>query len=269
MSGTPTATTLLHAGILTKDTMNYSSAIPRLLILVSCFPVGKLTQQSAVWAQEKAGLAQHASPIASGNTVIITYPDGMRETRTGNRSQRGNNPGNIQYGSFARDHGAIGSDKGFAIFPSAKEDDEAALDALLRDDRFSDVRVDEASGKTCLAYEPAVVRLNGIIIRRTFPGPPNYESIKRGDVPETYWLLVLPRPVCVKQSDPANLINETKRGIRRIQLVFEDERAYDKYRRLLGKRVVATGTLYGSSTGHHKTPVLLWVNALVEAKRHR
>lgn len=61
------------------------------------------------------------------------------------------------------------------------------------------------------------------------------------------------------------LTDEAKRGIRRIQLVFSDEDAYDKYRRLLGKRVAATGTLYGSYTGHHKTPVLLRVDTL-EAK---
>jgi len=39
-----------------------------------------------------------------------------------------------------------------------------------------------------------------------------------------------------------------------------------KYRRLLGRRAVATGTLYLGFTGHHKTPVLLRVNTLAEAK---
>src|SRR5215472_16788896 len=108
-------------------------------------------------------------------------------------------------------------------------------------------------GKGCLTYEPTVVRITGTIIERTFPGPPNYESIKDGDEPETYWPLVLRGPVCVDQGDPGDLINEGKKGIRRIQLVLHDEGAYDKYHRLLGKRVVATGTLYGSHTAHHKT----------------
>jgi len=127
-------------------------------------------------------------------------------------------------------------------------------------------RAHPQSSNGCLSYEPTVVRINGTVIERTFPGPPNYESIKDGDEPETYWLLVLRGPVCVDQGDPGDLINEGKKGIRRIQLVLHDEGAYDKYHRLLGKRVVATGTLYGSHTAHHKTPVLLEVHTLAKAK---
>jgi len=98
------------------------------------------------------------------------------------------------------------------------------------------------------------VKLTGTIISRTFPGPPNYESSKDGDEPETYWLLVVPMAGVCGSRGPWNLINEAKKGIRRIQPVLHDEDAYDKYHRLLGKRVVATGTLYGN-TAHHKTPV--------------
>jgi hypothetical protein len=119
------------------------------------------------------------------------------------------------------------------------------------------------SGKTCLSYEPTVVKVTGTMISRTYPGPPNYESIRAGDEPETYWFLVLPRPICVKQADPSDPINEAKSGIRRIQLITQDEKADAIYGRLIGKRVVATGKLYGSVTMHHKTPVLLWVNTLV------
>jgi hypothetical protein len=122
------------------------------------------------------------------------------------------------------------------------------------------------SGKGCLSYEPTVVQLTGTVTRKTFPGPPNYESIKRGDQPETYWLLELQRPACVDHGNPGNLTDQAKKDIRRIQLVFSGKDAYAKYQRLLGKRVVATGTLYGSATGHHKTPVLLQVNTLTEAK---
>lgn len=47
-----------------------------------------------------------------------------------NRPQRNHNPGDLEYGKFARDHGATGSDGRFAIFP----DDAtgfAAMKALL------------------------------------------------------------------------------------------------------------------------------------------
>jgi hypothetical protein len=36
----------------------------------------------------------------------------------------------------------------------------------------------------CLSYEPAVVTLSGTLVRKTFPGPPNYKSVKKGDKPE-------------------------------------------------------------------------------------
>jgi len=120
--------------------------------------------------------------------------------------------------------------------------------------------------RNCLSYEPAVVKVTGTIISRTYPGPPNYESVRGGDEAETYWLLALPRPICVNQREPADLVDEAKTNIHRIQLVFISEEAYVTYRRLLGKRVVATGTLYGSFTGHHHTPVLLRVKSLVRAR---
>lgn len=121
------------------------------------------------------------------------------------------------------------------------------------------------SSQACLDYEPARVKLSGIIISRTYPGPPNYESIREGDEPETYWLLRLSRPVCVNQ-EPGNLTNVAKRNIRQIQLVFNSEAAYKTYGRLLRRRVWATGMLYGSFTGHHKTPVLLKVITLEKAR---
>jgi hypothetical protein len=48
----------------------------------------------------------------------------------GPRNLRNNNPGNIEYGAFARAHGAVGSDGRFAIFPD-KETGSRATDALL------------------------------------------------------------------------------------------------------------------------------------------
>lgn len=123
------------------------------------------------------------------------------------------------------------------------------------------------SGQSCLSYEPVVVELTGIIVSRTYPGPPDYESIRHGDEPENYWFLKLSRPVCVSQVNPKDLINLSKTNIRRIQLVFDGEEAYQRYARLLGRKVLATGTLYGSFTGHHHTPVLLSVFNLEKVRR--
>jgi hypothetical protein len=39
-----------------------------------------------------------------------------------------------------------------------------------------------------------LIALRGKIQRYTFPGAPNYESIEKGDISETRWVLVIPEP---------------------------------------------------------------------------
>jgi Domain of unknown function (DUF4431) len=122
----------------------------------------------------------------------------------------------------------------------------------------------------CLSYEPDVVRLEGTVIRKTFPGPPYYESVKHGDRPEVAWLLVLSEPICMREDTNDSATNIAQTGIREIQIGFVEGDGYKKYKSLIKrkKRVVATGTLFGSHTGHHHTPVLMTVKALNEATEH-
>jgi hypothetical protein len=47
----------------------------------------------------------------------------------------------------------------------------------------------------CKSYEPALVSLHGILVKKTFAGPPNYRDIHKGDEPETVWLLKLESPI--------------------------------------------------------------------------
>lgn len=67
--------------------------------------------------------------------------------------------------------------------------------------------------KDCLSCEPAVVTISGIIRRKTFPGPPEFESIKKGDRPMNYWILHPDNPVCVKGDFPSGLNEETELNI--------------------------------------------------------
>jgi hypothetical protein len=116
----------------------------------------------------------------------------------------------------------------------------------------------------CLSYEPTVVKLTGTIVRETFPGPPNYQSTREGDQPETYWILKLASPVCVDAAKTDD-VNRAQADVRSIQLVFPDNAGYKKYKDLISKEVVATGTLFGSISGHHHTAVLLTVKELTKA----
>lgn len=119
-------------------------------------------------------------------------------------------------------------------------------------------------GRNCLSYGPTKVRLTGTLIKRTFPGPPNYESIPDGDKPETYWLLALSRPDCVN-ADKNDSFNLAQRKIRRIQLVFLNRTIYKTQHWLLRKRAVVEGTLFGANNGHHHTPVLLIVSHVAKS----
>jgi hypothetical protein len=114
-----------------------------------------------------------------------------------------------------------------------------------------------AQQQECLAYEPAVVQLIGTISKKTFPGPPNYESIKKGDKPETYWVLDLPDTVCTQASGD----NEAVDAVTDLQLILT-QKQYALYRKFLGRRVNVTGRLSRAITGHHHTPVLMEVTGI-------
>jgi hypothetical protein len=108
----------------------------------------------------------------------------------------------------------------------------------------------------CLTYA-GPVELAGVLARRTFAGPPNYESVARGDRPETMWLLRLDQPACVAaDARDATGFNVAVASVREIQLVVTPEQ-YQRYRDRVGRRVALSGTLFGAETGHHHTPVLL------------
>lgn len=62
--------------------------------------------------------------------TTVRDASGRALRREGTRAWRNNNPGNIEYGSFAKSHGAVGTDGRFAVFPSY-EAGRKAKEALL------------------------------------------------------------------------------------------------------------------------------------------
>ena len=118
-----------------------------------------------------------------------------------------------------------------------------------------------ASAQQCLEYGPTV-SLSGTMRSKVFPGPPNYESIKRGDRRETAIILSLATPTCATAGNPANIVDVAETDIRDVQLVITKPSDWKLVKRLLGKPVVLTGTLFHSHTGHHRTKVLLTVAEL-------
>ncbi len=61
-------------------------------------------------------------------------------------------------------------------------------------------------------YDPAVTTVNGILLARTYPGSPNYESVNTGDKAERIWLLKLPKPINVLGDYGPAMAHETELG---------------------------------------------------------
>ena len=117
--------------------------------------------------------------------------------------------------------------------------------------------VDAAS---CARFEPAATRLSGTLVLRDYAGPPNYEDVARGDRLERQWILVLDAPLFV-DADPRSDINrDPVSGVREVQLVVTPGQADPARDR--GRRITVSGNLFTAHTGHHRTPVLLSVDAL-------
>jgi len=96
-------------------------------------------------------------------------------------------------------------------------------------------------------------------VRKTFPGPPNYESIQEGDEPETGFYLEVSAGLCtVASPDSMNNDNGAFSDVRLVQLVL-DAAGYSHLRPQLGRQVTLRGTLFAHFTGHHHAPLLLWV----------
>ena len=104
----------------------------------------------------------------------------------------------------------------------------------------------------CLAqgysYEPAVVSLHGTLVQ------------KRGEEPNgkmiTFTALKLDRPITV-QGTPGDDMDVTESDIRELHIIAVDRKVEAQIRRLKGRRVLITGGLMHSHTGHHHTTVLV------------
>lgn len=113
-------------------------------------------------------------------------------------------------------------------------------------------------------FDPNSVTLNGTIITLTFPGPPNYESIKKGDKAETGPYLILSNPIDIElpnsKSSKRDEIDEPQKNVKLLQLIVINQGDWKNIKE--GNNVSVTGTLSSALTAHHHARALLMVNKI-------
>ena len=86
------------------------------------------------------------------------------------------------------------------------------------------------SAQKCLDYETPVT-LTGRLHSRVFAGPPNYESIRHGDMKEVAILLKLDEPTCTAGNDWPDISYPDVRGI---QIVIMNDEHWPTVHRRMG-----------------------------------
>jgi len=118
---------------------------------------------------------------------------------------------------------------------------------------------------------PQPIQLTGILTRKVFPGPPNFEDVRKGDRPEPGYILRLQQPICLTGDD----FIEPDRLVERVQIFPDFTKQQDKalareLRGSVGKRVVVEGASpFGAQTGHHHAPILLSITRIMPASGNR
>lgn len=83
----------------------------------------------------------------------VAGPDGKSVRREGARNWRNNNPGNIEYGDFAKRLGAIGTDGRFAVFPSYEAGRKAKASLLFENPNYKDKTLSAAISRYAPSFE--------------------------------------------------------------------------------------------------------------------
>lgn len=109
-----------------------------------------------------------------------------------------------------------------------------------------------------LSYEPAVVQLEGVLTLVQKYGPSNYGENPETDEKVQVLILVLKNPADVRADPDSDLNTDSFEGVKEVQLVIFPKRKI-AYKHLIGKNILARGTLYQRHTGHHYTDVVLTV----------
>jgi len=115
-----------------------------------------------------------------------------------------------------------------------------------------------------LHYEPAVVKLSGLLVTQYVYGPPGFGEDPETDQIDRKWELRLFAPVDVIGTPGDDINSESENDVGRVGLVNFSKLNLSAH---LGKRVMLEGTLFHAHTAHHHTKVLLSVKKVTRLNR--
>ena len=107
------------------------------------------------------------------------------------------------------------------------------------------------------------MNLAGKLLLTSFPGPPEYSSIKDGDRLNTCWLLELDEAsfklaLMTPVPEPANFVRDIlKRENPNVIMLGLDDDIQKYCSSYKDKEVTVSGYLYHAHTAHHYTPLLM------------
>lgn len=109
--------------------------------------------------------------------------------------------------------------------------------------------------KTCISLREAGAQatFSGILTLQLFAGPPNYESIAKGDAEERAFILELPSRRC---ADDGEFIGPNA-SFDRVQVSASDEAMLGVLKAAVGRTVTVRGEAFGAHTGHHHAALVL------------
>jgi Domain of unknown function (DUF4431) len=109
----------------------------------------------------------------------------------------------------------------------------------------------------CLRYGD--VSFTGRLMQQVYAGPPDFESVTKGDEPLVIWILLLETGICIVDGDSIFPRTFSEREIQLVLGADQYARAaeYAPYRHLLGKSISVTGTLVAGGAKYEKRFVLM------------
>jgi hypothetical protein len=117
-----------------------------------------------------AALLFHSEGLNKGEDEEIARIHAAQDKASGKggsagvpRNMRNNNPGNIEYGDFAKKHGATGSDGRFAIFPDLKTGQDAMASLLMSYAKGGNNTISKIVGKWSPAGDNGAANTNAYI----------------------------------------------------------------------------------------------------------